>query len=276
MNAYEEHDDDRPVGRLLTRREVLGLLVGAGAALLAGCDFVEMIPTTTGPTTPGASATPAATPTTAAAAPTAAATQAVAAATAALPSCVVRPEMTEGPYFVDEKLNRSDIRPDPSNGRVSEGAPLALTFLVSQVGGAAACTPLAGAQVDVWHCDALGVYSDVQGSVGTKFLRGYQVSDPNGRAAFTTIYPGWYQGRATHIHFKIRTASGHEFTSQLFFDDAISQRVHTQGVYAGKGTSTTPNSRDGIYRSGGDQLLLKLTEDGQGGYAATFDIGLQM
>jgi protocatechuate 3,4-dioxygenase beta subunit len=283
MNTHEEHDDDRPVGRLLTRREVLGLLAGAGAALLAGCDLTgrtppPATPTTTGAGQPAATPTPAApTPATVAGAPTAAATPAAAApTTGTLPSCVVRPEMTEGPYFVDEMLDRSDIRPDPATGTVSEGVPLALTFLVSQVGAGATCAPLAGAQVDVWHCDALGVYSDVQGSVGTKFLRGYQVTDAAGRAAFTTIYPGWYRGRATHIHFKIRTGAGYEFTSQLFFDDTLSQQVHTQGVYAAKGVSTTPNSRDGIYRTGGDQLLLKLSEDGQGGYRATFDIGLQI
>src|SRR5438093_9438898 len=77
---------------------------------------------------------------------------------AAIPSCVVRPEQTEGPYFIDEKLNRSDIRSESSDGSVKDGVPLQLAFLVSQVG--TGCAPLAGAQVDVWHCDALGVYSD--------------------------------------------------------------------------------------------------------------------
>ena len=120
-----------------------------------------------------------------------------------MPDCVVRPELTEGPYFVDEKINRSDIRTDTTTNAVSAGVPLVLTFLVSQI-GSSACTPLQGAQVDIWHCDALGVYSDVSGNSGN-FLRGYQVTDANGQAQFTTIYPGWYRGRAVHIHFKIRT-----------------------------------------------------------------------
>src|SRR6188508_2290795 len=117
--------------------------------------------------------------------------------------CVVTPALTEGPYFVDEMLNRSDIRSDPATGAARPGVPLDLTLALSQV-GASGCGPLAGALVDMWHCDALGVYSDVsaQRSVGQQFLRGYQISDAGGNVRFTTIYPGWYQGRAVHIHFK--------------------------------------------------------------------------
>jgi protocatechuate 3,4-dioxygenase beta subunit len=200
--------------------------------------------------------------------------------TAKLPTCIVRPEQTEGPYFVDEMLNRSDIRSDPSDGSVKAGLPLQLTFLVSQV-GSDACTPLQGATVDVWHCDALGVYSDVQdpgfNTAGQKFLRGNQVTDANGSVQFTTIYPGWYQGRTVHIHFKIRTDAsselGQEFTSQLFFDDTITDQVHAQEPYASKGQRTLRNDGDGIFQEGGDQLMLELTE-AEGGYAASFDVGL--
>jgi protocatechuate 3,4-dioxygenase beta subunit len=186
--------------------------------------------------------------------------------------------MTEGPYFVDEKLNRSDVRSDPSDGSARPGIPLRLAFRVSQL-GSAACAPLAGALVDIWHCDALGVYSDVEQAKGKKFLRGYQVTDANGLAQFTTIYPGWYQGRATHIHFKIRndpaSQPGFEFTSQLFFDDALNDRVYTQPPYAARGPNTMRNAQDGIYQGGGDQLLLQPAQDADG-YAAAFDIGLQM
>ena len=202
-------------------------------------------------------------------------------ATASQPACVVRPEETEGPYFVDEKLNRSDIRSDPSDNSVKEGVPLQLAFLVSQVSNG--CTPLAGAQVDVWHCDALGVYSDTTdpswNTVGQKFLRGYQVTDAKGGAQFTTIYPGWYQGRTVHIHFKIRTTStsgqSYEFTSQLFFDDTITDQVHTQQPYATKGQRTLRNDGDNIYQNGGSQLMLPLTKSGQG-YSSTFNIGLDL
>lgn len=193
--------------------------------------------------------------------------------------CVVTPELTEGPYFVEEMLNRSDIRTDPATGVARPGVPLDLTLSLSRVGGSG-CSALAGALVDMWHCDALGVYSDVaaQRSVGQAFLRGYQVSDANGSVRFTTIYPGWYQGRAVHIHFKVRTspgaASGLEFTSQLFFDEALTDVVHAQSPYSQKGRRDTLITTDGIFRSGGTSLLVPLAASG-GGYAGTMYVGVR-
>ena len=197
-------------------------------------------------------------------------------------SCVVRPEQTEGPYFVDERLNRSDIRADPTDGRVRPGTPLGLTLRVSRL-GAGDCLPLPGAQVDIWHCDALGVYSDVQdpgfNTIGQKFLRGYQITDARGEARFVTVYPGWYAGRTVHIHFKIRTAPvaqrRFEFTSQLYFDDGLTDRVHAAPPYAAQGPRTARNQHDWIFRRGGDQLMLAPTVVAEG-YAAAFAIGLQL
>jgi protocatechuate 3,4-dioxygenase beta subunit len=121
--------------------------------------------------------------------------------------CIAQPEQTEGPFFVDEALERSDIRFDPATGKVSAGAPLALQFVLSRVTKDGACAVLRGAKVDIWHCDALGLYSDVRDrrndTRGQQFLRGYQVSDADGIVRFATIYPGWYGGRAGHIHFKV-------------------------------------------------------------------------
>jgi protocatechuate 3,4-dioxygenase beta subunit len=98
------------------------------------------------------------------------------------------------------------------------------------------------------HCDALGVYSGVQGNSGN-FLRGFQRTDANGKATFQTIYPGWYQGRAVHIHFKVRTdpdaSAGFEFTSQLFFDDDVSRSVYSTGVYARRARRTCRTHRTG-------------------------------
>ena len=199
-----------------------------------------------------------------------------------MPTCVMRPQQTEGPYFVDEKLNRSDIRRDPSDGSVQAGVELHLRFRVSRVAGRT-CTPLTGAVVDLWHCDAQGVYSDVRDwsfdTRGQKFLRGYQVTDANGVAEFITIYPGWYPGRTVHMHFKIRTdmpsRPGYAFTSQLYFDDALTDHVYQQAPYATKTAGRrTRNNRDGNFRHGGERLILALSPNAQG-YASTFDIGLQ-
>jgi protocatechuate 3,4-dioxygenase beta subunit len=189
--------------------------------------------------------------------------------------------LTEGPYFVDERLNRSDIRSDPATGVAKAGAPLTMTIQLSQISALAGCGPLVGALVDMWHCDALGVYSDVaaQSSRGQRFLRGYQISDASGHVQFTTIYPGWYQGRAVHIHFKVRTSpdsnSGLEFTSQLFFDEALTDIVHAQAPYAAKGRRDTLNTRDGIYQGGGSQLLLPLSASGSG-YGGTMHVGVRV
>jgi protocatechuate 3,4-dioxygenase beta subunit len=199
-----------------------------------------------------------------------------------LPACIVTPKQTEGPFFVDERLKRSDIRLDPSDGRIKSGVPLHLMLRVSAV-GSRGCNPLSGAIVDVWQCDAIGVYSAVNepGSHSTaakNFLRGYQVTQADGSARFITIYPGWYPGRTVHIHFKIsvgaKSGRGQELTSQLYFDDALTDRIHAQSPYAGKGQRTVRNQRDGLFRNGGGQLMLSPVQSGEG-YAATFDIGLQ-
>lgn len=246
----------------LKRRNLLGFLGGTLAVSLVGC-FRR----------PSASAT-------------LSAASAQSSATAGQPACTVRLQQTEGPYFVDEGLNRSDIRADPASGAVKPGVPLRLQFQVSRV-GRNACTPLVGAIVDVWHCDAAGVYSNVSdrsfSTLGQKFLRGSQVTNADGAVEFLTIYPGWYPGRTVHIHFKIRigetpgqnSGQGYEFTSQLYFDDALSDRIYTQAPYSASGQRTIRNSNDGIFQQGGEQLTLAVAQDGEG-YTGRFDIGLEL
>ncbi len=242
-------NDDAPIGRILNRRDALALLGASGAALLAGSRLFGSVPR---------------------------------AAAAVAPSCVARPEQTEGPYFVDERLNRADIRSEPGTGVAKPGTPLLLALSVSSLRGGT-CAPLAGARVDIWHCDAEGVYSDVTDphftTVGQRFLRGYQVTDRQGAARFTTIFPGWYDGRTVHIHFKIRTApaaaAGHVFTSQLYFDDAFTDRAFARAPYTGRGDRTTRNADDEIFGETGRQLMLAPTPKG-GGYAASFALGLDL
>ena len=203
-------------------------------------------------------------------------------------SCVLTASLTEGPYFVDEKLNRSDIRSDPATGVVSTGAPLELTFNVSRF-ASSACTPLTGAYLDVWHCDSAGTYSDVSGAgngtggAGKKFLRGYQITDANGVAEFTTVYPGWYSGRAVHVHFKLRLFAGttktYEFTSQFFFDETLTDKVHALSPYSSKGRRNTLNTTDGIYNSlsAAEKTALTLATAASGdGYAGIINLGVQV
>ena len=199
------------------------------------------------------------------------------------PACVVVPQQTEGPYFADVRLDRSDIRTDPSDGAVCEGVPLQLEFNVSRVSDNS-CAPLSGAMVDIWQCDAHGRYSafsDLRAGFDLRerqFLRGYQITDQHGSARFVTIFPGWYRGRTIHIHFKIRTdpgqSSGYEFTSQLYFDEALSAAIAENLEYASNSAKRRTNARDSIYRRGGDQLTLAV-EEMEGGLAASFAIGLQ-
>jgi protocatechuate 3,4-dioxygenase beta subunit len=270
LNSLEDnrmHNDDLPVGRILSRREVLALLGSVGAStLLSACLPRDLA--SRPPGTPGGPSGEASTDLTAPATTNANLSN----------GCVVRPALTEGPLFVEEDLNRADIRSDPTNGAVSEGVPLELTFRVTQVANAG-CTALAGAQVDVWHCDAEGVYSDTNqlgmNSVGQKFLRGYQITDDQGLVKFTTIYPGWYKGRAVHIHFKIRTTDGYDFTSQLFFDDALSDEVFSQAPYNTRGERKLRNNNDNIFGQSGEQMVLAVNKVNTG-YAATFDVALDL
>jgi protocatechuate 3,4-dioxygenase beta subunit len=192
---------------------------------------------------------------------------------AAAPSCILTPAKTEGPYFVDERLKRSDIRVDPADGTVQPGVKLTLKFVVVSADGD--CAPVSGAQVDVWHANASGLYSDEaqNGISGHKYLRGYQVTGADGTATFVTVFPGWYSGRAIHIHFKIRKGD-YEFTSQLFFDESTIAAVMAKSAYSSRGTPDTDNGEDNIYGSDGSELTVTLAGDGSGGLTGTFTAGL--
>jgi protocatechuate 3,4-dioxygenase beta subunit len=250
LEALLMHNDDSPIGRLLTRRELVALFGASAAAAMANSVVGQ----------------------------TAAATSGKAPA-----PCVVLPQQTEGPYFVDEKLLRSDVRSDPSTGIVKAGAPLTLSLIVSQVSPDGTCAALPGAQLDIWQCDAAGAYSDVKDrlfdTTGQKFLRGHQMTDTQGGVQFVTIYPGWYPGRAVHIHFKVRTtaaaAQAYEFTSQFYFDEQMTDRVHAREPYAAHSGQRMHNERDGIFRNGGPALLLPLIEDAQS-YFASFNLAMRL
>ena len=144
------------------------------------------------------------------------------------------------------------------------------------VENASTCKPIAGADVEIWHASAKGVYSDVQGNT-RHFLRGHQKTNSHGLAIFRTIYPGWYTGRTPHIHVKVHVGGNTVHTGQLFFKDAISDAVYRHGAYASHGEPNTTNARDSIYaQAGGGSAQLHLRRrSGASGYVGTITMGVR-
>ncbi|WP_273691307.1 intradiol ring-cleavage dioxygenase [Ketogulonicigenium vulgare] len=186
--------------------------------------------------------------------------------------CAVKPETTEGPYYIDPKLVRSDI----TEGKA--GIPLRLSIQVVT----ADCRPVAGARVDIWHCDAQGNYSGYanQGSDGTlntegqTFLRGTWPADDSGIATFDTIYPGWYRGRTTHIHYKIYLDERTVLTSQIFFPDALSEYLFLNAAaYQRSDTRDTVNKGDGIAAEAGEGAYCAIREQADR-YIAALVVGI--
>jgi hypothetical protein len=183
---------------------------------------------------------------------------------AAQADCVLSKQATEGPYWVANHLRRRDI----TEGR--PGIPLRLHLRVLD---ASTCKPIKGADVEIWHADAGGVYSDVQGNTKT-FLRGHQISNSQGFVTFDTVYPGWFRGRTPHIHIKVHVGSGYVCTGQLFFADTISARVYRTKRYRSHGQADTTNGSDSIYAgAGGSKARLRLSHRGNS-YLGAITLGV--
>lgn len=182
-------------------------------------------------------------------------------------ACPATPRQTEGPFYFDPRLVRADM----TEGR--PGVPLALRLQVVDADG---CALAERARVDVWHCDAAGAYSgyERERTGGETWLRGTQIADQEGIVAFRTVYPGWYQGRAPHIHFKSWLGDGRELTSQLYFPDALSDRIYANAPYAGRGGRPLRNAEDGIFRRLGGAAPMAEVRPGAGGYEAAMVIAL--
>ena len=204
------------------------------------------------------------------------------------------PQQIEGPYFVDGMPNRSDLRSEPSDGSMQEGIPLNITFNVYKVldsdgDGKGTCVPFNGAKVDLWEANSQGRYSGVRedGTEGLVYLRGNQIADQNGTVKFETIYPGWYENRAVHIHLKVRDFEGpekiFEWTSQLYLNNSMNELVHTQPPYSNHGPVPMTNEQDFIFngpstdgllkKNTGNHLMLDISKS-DGGYSGTFNVGL--
>jgi protocatechuate 3,4-dioxygenase beta subunit len=180
-------------------------------------------------------------------------------------SCMLTPEQTEGPYYIaGEKLRR-----DITEGKA--GVPLLLRLKVVD---AATCRPIKGAAVDVWHADALGVYSGFgAGSRSRTFMRGIQRTDRNGLARFRTVYPGWYQGRTVHIHVKVHVAGNVVHTGQLYFPDRVTDKVFRRRPYNRRLRRTTRNANDFVFAQGGRRSLLSLRKAGSA-YVGSITMGV--
>jgi protocatechuate 3,4-dioxygenase beta subunit len=213
-------------------------------------------------------------------------------------SCIVSPAETEGPFpyttdgntrsEISNPLNRADIRSNSSDGVLQTGLPLSLIITVVNVNNN--CALVSGARVDLWHCNRYGYYSgygnqsgglngQANSYLGENWLRGYQLTDSNGEAKFTTIYPGWYQGRATHIHFEVYLDSVMKKTTQLTFPETISDAVHVTSLYAAHGINTTRNANDNVFGDSATDLaneIFTMTGDATNGYTGTHTIGLAL
>ena len=179
--------------------------------------------------------------------------------------CVLTPEMTEGPYYLSGEKLRRDI---------TQGKPGARLDLALTVVDASTCRPIKGATVDIWHCDAGGVYSGFgAGSSNRTFLRGLQRTDAHGVAHFKTVYPGWYPGRTVHIHVKVHVRGNVVHTGQLFFADATTDAVYRKVPYSKRPNRDPRNSGDSIFVNGGKRSLLKVKKT-KAGYRGAIVMGV--
>jgi protocatechuate 3,4-dioxygenase beta subunit len=227
--------------KAMRRREAIGVLGAAGAAAIAyGCGGASASPTSPSTTTATTTGTNAA--------------------------CAVTPTETAGPYPSLNDFFRSDIRDGKS------GTLLTLTIRVVSVNSS--CAPVSNANVEIWHVDAAGNYSQYGTQTTQTYLRGIQTTNQSGEVVFTTIYPGWYQGRATHIHAEVTIGGRSVKVTQIAFPETVNNAVHATGVYASRGTNPTSNASDDIFADSLASELVTPAADPTGGYAVTFQIGI--
>lgn len=191
--------------------------------------------------------------------------------------CWLTPETTAGPFYFNTNLFRQDIRYDFDTGTFYDGIQLNMIFTIID----ANCNPISNVLVDIWHCDKDGCYSGYPNqpggvnTTGLDFLRGIQLTDSNGQCSFITSYPGWYPGRATHIHFKVRLDATTFVTSQFAFPESVNAAVYATRLYIGRGANPTSNEEDNIFGSAKPEFLtMEAVANTQGGYDGTYTIGI--
>lgn len=201
-------------------------------------------------------------------------------------NCIVTPTETEGPYpYPGGEITNPLMRPDITGGQ--QGVPLSLVFSVVDVNND--CAIVENARVDIWHCNKDGYYSGygnqtggvlgTQSYIGETWLRGYQLTDATGKLTFNSIYPGWYQGRATHIHLEVFVNNVLKKVGQITFAETISDAVHQSALYAAHGINTQRNSSDGIFNNSSTDLAnetVALSGSVDSGYTGNYTIGIAL
>jgi protocatechuate 3,4-dioxygenase beta subunit len=231
--------DTKKIGR----REALGMMGAASAAIALGCGSSPAAPSTTVEAAPATSGSTSA-------------------------ACAVTPAETAGPFPSLTHLFRSDIR---------DGKPGTLLNLgIKVVNTNAGCAPVADANVEIWHVDAAGNYSEYGSQTTQNFLRGVQTTDAGGQVSFTTIFPGWYQGRATHIHIEVTMAGASRKVTQIAFPESVNNAVYGTGVYAPRGTNPIANASDGIFADSLSSELVTPTGDPASGYSANVQVAIAL
>jgi protocatechuate 3,4-dioxygenase beta subunit len=202
--------------------------------------------------------------------------------------CKAKEESTVGPFPNINPLERKDVRANTSgNTTPKQGMPLTLRIGVYDLGNG--CAPIPDAVVDIWHCDAVGVYSGYANfqTAGQDFGRGFQRTDARGIVEFSTIFPGSYAGRAIHIHFSIQATEKNlrpnddgpavpgVFVSQLYFLRAVADAIFTATPLYQQGAPITPNESDGFFTGdGGRDLIIDMTKSGAG-YVGEIQVGVR-
>jgi protocatechuate 3,4-dioxygenase beta subunit len=181
-------------------------------------------------------------------------------------ACAVTPTETEGPFPSLTDLFRSDIR---------EGKPgTQLTLTIKVVNTNASCAAVPNANVEIWHVDAAGNYSQYGSQQAQTYLRGIQTTNGSGEVTFTTIYPGWYQGRATHIHAEVTINGVSRKVTQIAFPESVNNAVHASGSYASRGTNPMSNASDMIFADSLASELVTPSGSTASGYTASFQIAI--
>tara|TARA_Y100000782_G_scaffold115273_1_gene156534 strand:- start:5353 stop:6366 length:1014 start_codon:yes stop_codon:yes gene_type:complete len=192
-------------------------------------------------------------------------------------SCVLIPSETEGPFPLDLTENSAFFRQDVREDRDGVQFNLKLKII-----GQSNCEPMQNVRVNIWHCDKDGLYSGYDnnmnpGQAGLTYLRGYQMTDANGEVEFTTIFPGWYDGRITHIHFQVYVSSSYSVVSQLSFDPDTKNSIYTDNssIYT-NGVDPMTFAQDNIFSDGYDYQIATLTENSStGGWESYLEVTVQ-